>query len=188
MSNRIRPSLAAAFFITTASAVAGAQSNAPTTHSVIAQGDDSIAFVVDRKPLRSAGFSIVTTDGSGALLLTDTTIVAQLTDAGLNHLGRDADHSMRSDSSADWIAGLVAGAVTGALKPLLNHGIAYRLRDLGQARYVDGRLELRRRNGEPVFNHMEWEGHEVLESFSPQDAREFARRAQDAATKLRARH
>lgn len=165
----------------------GAQTNVPPAHAAGSRGDDSIAFVIDRKPLRSAAFSIVTTDGTGALLLTDTTIVAQLTDAGLNHLGRDVDHSMRSDSSADWFAGLVAGAVAGALKPLMDHGIAYRLRDLGEARYADGRLDLRRKNGEPVFNHMEWEGHEVLESFTPQDAREFARRAQDAAKRLQAK-
>lgn len=193
MLSRTRLILAGALFLTSAAGV-GAQSNAPSSQAapqkqhgptVTLGSDDSIAFVVDRKPLRQAAFAIVTTDGTGALLLTDSTIVAQLTDAGLDHMGRDIDHSMRSDSTADWVARLVSGAVAGALKPLMDHGIAYRLRDLAEARYTDGRLQLRRRNGELVFNHMEWQGHEVLESFSPDDAREFARRAQAAAARLR---
>jgi hypothetical protein len=135
--------------------------------------------------LRHAAFAIVTTDRTSALLLTDTTIVAQLTDAGLNHVGRDTERSMRNDTTAALITRMLGGAVAGALRPLLDHGIAYRLSDLGEARSTGGRLELRRRNGERVFNHMEMNGHELLESFSPDDAREFARRAQDAAERLR---
>ena len=142
---------------------------------------DSVAFIIDRQPLRRAAYSIVTTDGESALLLTDTTIIVQLTDAGLNHLDREITRSTRNDSVPELVGHMVAGA----LKPFLNHGIAYNLRDLGDAKYTDGRLDIRRKSGETVFGHLDMYGHDVMESFSADDAREFARRAKAAAQKVR---
>ena len=44
---------------------------------------DTVAHVVDRSTLAKARFAIVSRDGTAALLLMDTTIVAQMTDTGL---------------------------------------------------------------------------------------------------------
>ncbi|MEP6999880.1 MAG: hypothetical protein ABI969_05345 [bacterium] len=154
-----------------------------TTISMGSAGD-STAHVVSRLPLKSAAFSIVSEDGRSALLLMDTTIVAQLTDRGLSALHQSADSAAKSDKVENVFARMVAGAVMGALKPMLDHGVAYHLRDLGSAQYESGRLMLRNKAGKEVFGKMSINGKDVMESFSPQDAREFARRAKAASVKL----
>jgi hypothetical protein len=77
--------------------------------------------------------------------------------------------------------------VLGALQPLLDHGIAYHLRDLAAAEYADGRLQLRRRNGEEVFRDVKVSDTPLMESFSPEDVKRFASRVREARATLPAR-
>lgn len=142
---------------------------------------DSVAHVVDRQSTEHAHFAIVSRDGAATLLLMDTTIVAQMTDRGLAR--------MNSHEATDTIQGqgnrLVARMVLGALQPLFDHGVAYHLRDMADARYTDGRLQILRANGDEVFRDTQ-AGHEpLMESFTPSDAKAFARRAREARAKLR---
>jgi hypothetical protein len=142
---------------------------------------DSIAHVVDRETLAKAHFAIVSRDGTAALLLMDTTIIAEMTDTGLAR--------MNARETTDTIKGAVnrlfARMALGALQPLFDHGIAYHLRDLAEARYADGRLQLVRGNGEEVFRDTSI-GHEpLMESFTASDAKAFAKRATEARARLR---
>jgi hypothetical protein len=141
---------------------------------------DSIAHVVDRENVGRARFAIVSRDGASTLLLMDTTIVAQMTDRGLAR--------MNSHEATDTIQGMgnrvVARMVLGAMQPLFDHGVAYHLRDMADARYADGRLQILRRNGEEVFRDSQI-GHEpLMESFTVADAKAFAKRAREARAKL----
>jgi hypothetical protein len=141
---------------------------------------DSVAHVVDRETADHARFAIVSRDGAAMLLLMDTTIVAQMTDRGLARIN--------SHEATDTIQGqanrLFARMALGALQPLFDHGIAYHLRDMADARYADGRLQILRANGDEVFRDTQ-AGHEpLMESFSPGDAKAFARRAREARAKL----
>ena len=142
---------------------------------------DSVAHVVDRARLAHARFAIVSRDGTAALLLMDTTIVAEMTDTGLER--------MNAREATDTIKGTVnrmfARMALGALQPLFDHGIAYHLRDLAKARYADGRLQLVRSNGEEVFADTEIGHGPLMESFTPDDAKEFAKRANEARARLR---
>jgi hypothetical protein len=142
---------------------------------------DSVAHVVDRSTLAKSRFAIVSRDGTAALLLMDTTIVAEMTDTGLER--------MNSRQTTDTIKGAVnrmfARMALGALQPLFDHGIAYHLRDLKKARYADGRLQLVRSNGEEVFADTEIGHGPLMESFTPDDARAFAKRANEARASLR---
>lgn len=142
---------------------------------------DSVAHIVDRVRLAKANFAIVSRDGTAALLLMDTTIVAEMTDTGLAR--------MNARESTDTIKGtanrMVARMVLGALQPLFDHGIAYHLRDLADARYEDGRLKLTRANGEEVFGDTEIGHGPLMEQFAPSDAKAFAKRAKEARAKLR---
>ncbi len=130
---------------------------------------DTIAHVVDRSTLAKARFAIVSRDGTAALLLMDTTIVAEMTDTGLER--------MNSRQITDTIQGAVnrmfARMALGALQPLFDHGIAYHLRDLAKA------------NGEEVFSDTEIGHGPLMESFTPDDARLFAKRANEARARLR---
>jgi hypothetical protein len=141
---------------------------------------DSVAHVVDRKSADQARFAIVSRDGQSTLLLMDTTIVAQMTDRGLAR--------MNSREATDTIQGvgnrMVARMVLGALQPVFDHGLAYHLRDMADARYADGRLQILRKNGEEVFRDSQIGREPLMESFTPADARAFARRAREARSKL----
>jgi hypothetical protein len=142
---------------------------------------DTVAHVVDRSTLAKARFAIVSRDGTAALLLMDTTIVAEMTDTGLER--------MNSRQATDTIKGTVnrmfARMALGALQPLFDHGIAYHLRDLAKARYADGRLQLVRSNGEEVFADTEIGHGPLMESFTPDDAKAFAKRTNEARARLR---
>ena len=99
---------------------------------------DSVAHIVDRESASHSRFTIVSRDGQAQLLLMDTTIVAQLTDRGLARMdSREATDSIKGTANR-----IFARMAIGALIPLFDHGIAYHLRDLADARYADGRLQL----------------------------------------------
>jgi hypothetical protein len=145
--------------------------------------DDSTSRVTNRRPLTHSTFHIVSVDGTEALLLTDTTIVAQLTDAGLARASSGIDSGTTSKDVP--LAGrMIAGMVGGLLKPMFDHAIEYDLHDLDQASYSNDRLVLRSRGGSDVFGDTDFFGRKVMENFAPADAREFAARANRARAKL----
>jgi hypothetical protein len=110
----------------------------------------------------------------------DTTIVAQMTDRGLARMSsREATDSIQGTANR-----IFARMALGALAPLLDHGIAYHLRDLADARYHEGRLLLLRRNGDEVFRDVQMGNRPLTESFTAEDAKEFAARARAARAKL----
>jgi hypothetical protein len=151
-----------------------------TTIRVSIHVPDSVAHIVDRERPDIARFSIVSTDGQAQLLLMDTTIVAQMTDRGLAHMSsREVTDSIKGTADK-----LFARMALGALTPLLDHGIAYHLRDLADARYEDVRLLLLRGNGDEVFRDVEMGKRPLMESFTPEDAKAFATAARAARTRL----
>jgi hypothetical protein len=151
-----------------------------TTIHVSIHVPDSVAHVVDRERADRSRFFIVSRDGQAQLLLMDTTIVAQMTDRGLAHVSsHEATDSIKGTGSK-----LFARMALGALTPLLDHGIAYHLRDLADARYDDGRLLLLRANGDEVFRDVEIGKGPLMESFSAADAKAFAARARSARAQL----
>ena len=157
-----------------------AKSQDTTSLHVTVHVPDSIAHVVDREPANRARFAIVSRDGQATLLLMDTTIVAQMTDRGLARVNaRESTDTIKSAATR-----LFARMALGALVPLFDHGIAYHLRDLADAKYADGRLQLLRANGEEVFRDTEIGKGPLMESFSAGDAREFAARAKAARSQL----
>ena len=177
------PGLRLAIAVALFALVAGRTAHAQKSGSVHVKVDvpDTVAHVVDRETLAKARFAIVTRDGTAALLLMDTTIIAEMTDTGLAR--------MNSREATDTIKGTVnrmfARMVLGALQPVFDHGVAYHLRDLADARYSDGRLQLRRANGEEVFRDTEIGHGPLMEAFTPADAKAFAARAREARAKLR---
>ena len=142
---------------------------------------DSVAHVTDRESPSQARFAIVSRDGQAALLLMDTTIVAQMTDRGIARINA----RQTTDTIQGAVNRMVARMALGALVPLFDHGIAYHLRDLTDAKYADGRLQLLRSNGEEVFHDVEIGKGPLMESFSADDAKAFAARARAARAQLR---
>ena len=110
----------------------------------------------------------------------DTTIVAQMTDRGLARI----DARETTDTIKSAVNRVFARMALGALVPLFDHGVAYHLRDLADAKYADGRLQLLRGNGEEVFRDVEIGKGPLMASFSPDDAKAFAARARAARAQL----
>jgi hypothetical protein len=177
LSPIVSSSLALAFALL-AAASAGAQDSA--TMHVTVHVPDSVAHVIDREQAAHARFAIVSRDGQAALLLMDTTIVAQMTDRGLARINARET----TDTIKNAVNRVFARMALGALVPLFDHGIAYHLRDLADARYADGRLQILRANGEEVFHDVEIGKGPLMESFRPDDAKAFAARARVARARL----
>jgi hypothetical protein len=141
---------------------------------------DSVAHVVDRERPDKARFAIVSRDGQAQLLLMDTTIVAQMTDRGLARVSsRENTDSIKGTANR-----IFARMALGALTPLLDHGIAYHLRDLANARYEEGRLLLIGSKGDEVFRDVEIGKGPLMESFYTDDAKAFAAKARAARAQL----
>ena len=175
----LRPALAVAFVGVVAGRAAGAQQGGSVHVSL--HTPDSVAHVVDRETLGNTRFAIVSRDGTAALLLMDTTIIAEMTDTGLARMNsRETTDTIKSAVNR-----MFARMALGALQPLFDHGIAYHLRDLYKARYADGRLQLVRANGEEVFSDTSIGNGPLMESFTADDAKAFAKRAREARARLR---
>jgi hypothetical protein len=175
--------LRSAFAVAFVGVVAGRSANAQQGGSVHVSlhTPDSVAHVVDRETLGKARFAIVSRDGTAALLLMDTTIIAEMTDTGLARMNsREVTDTIKSATNR-----LFARMALGALQPLFDHGIAYHLRDLAKARYADGRLQLVGRSGEEIFRDTSIGNGPLMESFTADDAKAFAKRAREARATLR---
>jgi hypothetical protein len=178
MKYRVVASSSLVLAIAAIAAPAGAQDSA--TMHVTVHVPDSVAHVTDRELPSHARFAIVSRDGQAALLLMDTTIVAQMTDRGLARINaRETTDTIKSAVNR-----VFARMALGALVPLFDHGVAYHLRDLADAKYANGRLQLLRANGEEVFRDVEIGKGPLMESFSPDDAKAFAARARQARARL----
>lgn len=173
------PSLISAAMLSMAIAAPLTAQDTSSMHVTI-HVSDSAAQVVDRISPDRARFAIVSESGDAALLLMDTTIVAQMTDRGLAHIKSQDAH----DTTRSAVSKLFARMTLAALGSLFDHGIAYHLRDLTDARYRDGRLQLTGTNGEEVFRDVEIGNTPLMESFRPEDAKAFAARARVAKARF----
>ncbi len=162
------------FFVSAALALALA---AQPAHAQRRNDSDSDVRVVERQPLRRASSAIETRGGEVALLLIDRRVVMQLTDRGLDEIGRDMDADAKKESG---FARLVSGMVRSGVRTLLDRGIEYPVSELREARYENGRLILEDREGNSIFKDVRVNDIQVMESFSPAAARAFAARVNQA--------
>ena len=161
--------------------LAAAQSSARSR--VSAQPDDSVMRIVPRYPMRGSD-ALLSRDGNVALLLTDRSLILQLTYEGVDHVmgrAREAERDVGSDGPSQPVARAVAALMGGLVRTFADRGLEYDLRDLADARYVDRRIVLRRLSGDEVFGNMNINGREVMDGFEPSEARAFLARVRAAA-------
>jgi hypothetical protein len=137
-----------------------------TVHA--AHGDSS--WIVPRVSLAKAPASVATQDRQIALVLLDTTLVLQFTDAGLSEF-----HHVARDSVPSGLGGRIFAQMIGAaLGELFDHGIAYPLTSLRLARADGSRLVLEARDGRRVFDDVKVNGRDPMDGFVPAEAARFA--------------
>jgi len=144
--------------------------------------DDSDARIVERQPVRRATSAIETRGGEVALLLIDRRLVMQFTDRGLERINREMADDVKKQESG--FARVVAGMVRGGVRSMLDRGIEYPVSELRDARYEDGRLVLENREGKSIFADVRVNDVQVMESFSPAEARAFAARVNQARRRV----
>ena len=128
------------------------------------------SWIVQRVPLARAATSLRTRDAQAAVLLMDTTLVLQFTDEGLSQMNA----SIRDSAPQDLGHRIFARMAGAALGEMFDHGIAYNLRALRSARVEGNRLVLEDLAGKRVFDHVNINGRDVMDDFSPAEASRFA--------------
>jgi hypothetical protein len=137
-----------------------------------------------RYDLRDARYSIITTDNVATLLLTRRVLALQLTEQALSRIGRQIDED---DEKGDggFIGRMVASVVKSSVRTVLRRSLQISIEDVHSVDYRNGRLEITTEDGDRVFDQVEIDDTEVMESFSRRDAEEFVR--QFRALKARSR-
>lgn len=134
------------------------------------------AYWADRVEARDVRFAITTVDGKVTLLLTDATLAMQLSDRTMRKVERELHRARHERDDDDGVIGeAIKTAVIGAVRSLLDHSAECRLRDVRDVRFESGRLVIVDRDGGRLFERVEVDDEDVLESFDPADAREFVR-------------
>ena len=133
---------------------------------------DSPTRWADRWDLGEARRAITTTDGTVTLLIDDREVALQLSDRAMHKIGRKL-HDETEDADENPLGQAIKDAVLGVVRSMLDHSIECRVRDLRSVDYVDGRLELITTDGDRLFEKIEVDDRDVLESFSPSEARAF---------------
>ena len=165
----------------TAQAHGSARSRASTLPS------DSAVKLVPRYPMRGSD-ALISRDGLTALVLTDRSLILQLTYEGVDHVTRRAQEAEREaerDAKPEPIARAVAAMVGGLVRTLADRGLEYDLRDLADAGFTNRRVVLRRLSGDTLFGDFEIQGRQAMEGFDPAEARAFTARVRATAERVR---
>ena len=148
------------------------------THIEINDDDDhgrSPARPGPRHDLRAARFSMTTTDDVASLLLTRRVVALQLTEHALADIGREIDEDDDNDGDDGFIGRMVASVVKSSVRTILRRSLEIPIDDVRSVDYRGGRLVITTEDGDRVFDQVEVNDTEVMESFSRRDAEEFIR-------------
>lgn len=137
--------------------------------------DDSPARPGPRHDPRDARMAISTRGDEVSLILTDEVVAMQLTERTLRDIRRDMDEDEDNDKSDGFFARMVSSAVRGTVHSMLRRSMEVPVRELRSVEYEDGRLVFTTRDGERVFEHVKVNDEEMMDSFSPAEARAFVR-------------
>jgi len=155
------------------------------THIEINDDDhESPARPGPRHDLRDARYAITTTDDVASLLLTRRVVALQLTERALGNIGREMDED-DEDGDGGFIGRFVASVVKSSVRTVLRRSLEIPIDDVRSVDYRNGRLVITTEDDDRVFDQVEVNDTDVMESFSRRDAEEFVR--QFRALKVRSR-
>lgn len=127
-----------------------------------------------RHDARRSRLEIVTEDGTVSLLITDDRVAMQLSDRTMRRIERKIERE-RDDDEDSAIGVAIRDAVLGGVRALLRRSLECPIDELRDARVRNGRLELIDRHGHRIFDGVEVNDRQVMESFSESDLRAFLR-------------
>ena len=142
---------------------------ASQTVSVKATGD-SVSWPVRRARPESADALLYTRDRQVVLLVADTALILQFTDAGIDGIRKEIE----ADTTKGFGGRVLMKMFGAGISELFEYGFAYRLSALGGANVDGNRLVIEDREGNRVFRNVEVNGRQVMDDFSPAEAERFA--------------
>ena len=156
------------------------------THIEISDDDDdaSPAHPGPRHDLRDARYAITTTNDVASLLLTRRVLALQLTEHALGNIGQEMDDD-EDGGDGGFIGRFVASVVKSSVRTVLRRSLEIPIDDVRSVDYRNGRLVITTEDDDRVFDQVEVNDTDVMESFSRRDAEEFIR--QFRALKARSR-
>ena len=132
--------------------------------SISLSSEDSRTTMGRRRDVREARLAIQTRDRSTVLMLTDSVLAIQLTDATLGKVEPE-------DENAGFLEELVAASVRIAV----GKSVEVPLANIRSVEYRDGALHIVNDQNKPVFTNVKVNGTDVLRGFSRVDAERFVK-------------
>jgi hypothetical protein len=142
---------------------------------------DSRTSVGPRRELRDARMTIVSRDGTTALMLLENSIAVQLTDRALTQM--HADENKKEKEQQGFLEGLIEAAVLGGVKFAAGKSLEYPIAAIRSVDYSNDEVRLLTDKNERVFEELKVNKVDELRNFAPADAARFvsALRAAKAA-------
>lgn len=151
------------------------------TNPVFAQGNtinfndmDIDGEAIPRVMLSSAIDHIINKEGNIALLFTESSIVVQLTNEGLDEITNQIRQKEEGESGS-LLGDLFRSVLSTSLYTLFDHGIALPLSKIKHAEYTDGQLRIYTIDDEVLFEDFNINDNNLIDDFDQAAGRRFAR-------------
>lgn len=113
--------------------------------------------------------AITTREGSVDLMLTESDLLIQFSDHGLNRIN-DKVNEQPDDSH---FATVIKSMVSSGVQTLLDRALSIPLYEISEVSYRDDTLIIRNRDGHQLFEDLEFDGIYIVKDFSRRDALRF---------------
>lgn len=126
----------------------------------------------DRWDRGESRMAITTEDGGVDLLIAGNVVAMQLSDRKMREVRRKL-YDKENEDDDNPLARAIKVAVLGGVRSMLDHSIECPIRELRTVDYRSGRLVIITNDGDRLFEGVDVDDRDVLESFSDHDARAF---------------
>lgn len=118
--------------------------------------------------------AITTREGSVDLMLTNTDLLIQFSDKGLSRISEE----INEDPDESHFASVIKSMVSSGVRTFLDRAMSIPLYEISEISYNDGKLLIRNREGQLIFEDLEIDGSYVMADFSRRNARRFVEDAE----------
>lgn len=128
-----------------------------------------------RYETEAAILAIESRDGKITLLLTERVVAFQFSDRTMHKIERELRRESREhDDDEGPLGEAIKSAVLSGVRALLDHSVSCPLREVRDVRVEAGRLVFVTRDGDRMFERIQVDDEDLLESFDRQEAAAFA--------------
>jgi hypothetical protein len=143
----------------------------PAQHKGITVSNQDMDISFTERMDHSLTLSALTTrEGSVDLMLTETELIIQFSDEGLERIHQQ----IHKDNDDSHFAAVIKSMVSSGVRTLLDRAMSIPLYEISEISYRDDTLIIRNREGQEIFDDLDVNGVYVMKDFARHDARQFA--------------